>query len=184
MNFCIILLGDISRKIIKGIALALGGSIDEMEGEISGDPLWVLRTICYPHPPLLVGQDNDGNTIGCGAHTDYGFLSLLNQDDDVVALENKSGDLIAATPVKGTFICNIGDMLKILSNGKYEFTVHRVINNTSKYRACVAYFYEPNFDAAAELLDVSVRDTGGMKKFEGAVYGKHLVNKVTNNFVM
>ncbi|XP_075091518.1 homoarginine-6-hydroxylase 2-ODD-C23.1-like [Nicotiana tabacum] len=64
MKLYVKLCTDISRKIIRDIALALGGSADEMEGEISGDPLWVLRTICYPPPPLSVGQDNDGNTIG------------------------------------------------------------------------------------------------------------------------
>ncbi|OIT34813.1 PREDICTED: probable 2-oxoglutarate-dependent dioxygenase At3g49630 [Nicotiana attenuata] len=111
-----------------------------------------------------------------------GFVSLIILN--CFKVKNKSGDLIAAPPVKGTFICNIGDMLKILSNGHYESIVHRVINNTSKYRVCVAYFYEPKFDVSAEPLDVCVRNTDGMKKFEGAVYGKHMVNKVTNNFVM
>ncbi|KAM3360882.1 hypothetical protein P3S68_015736 [Capsicum galapagoense] len=32
----------LSRKIMIGIALALGGLVDEMEGEIGGDPFWVL----------------------------------------------------------------------------------------------------------------------------------------------
>lgn len=142
----------------------------------------------------LIRADND---VGChlfsrnqinlsGAHTDYGLLTLVNQDDDIVALQvrNKSGQWISAPPIPGTFVCNIGDMLKILSNGIYESTLHRVINNSPKYRVCVAYFYEPNFDAAIEPLDVCLQKTGGTKNFEGAVYGKHLVSKVTTNFVM
>lgn len=32
--------------------------------------------------------------------------------------------------------------LQIYSNGLYESTLHRVINNSPKYRVCVAYFYE------------------------------------------
>nr|XP_016490990.1 PREDICTED: probable 2-oxoglutarate-dependent dioxygenase At3g49630 [Nicotiana tabacum] len=75
-------------------------------------------------------------------------------------------------------------LIMILFNGLYESTLHRVINDSGKYRVCVAYFYEPNFDAEVEPLDVCVQNVGGIKKFEGAVYGKHLVNKVTNNFVM
>ncbi|CAN4079704.1 unnamed protein product [Withania somnifera] len=132
-----------------GIALALGGSADEMEGEIGG------------------------------------LLTLVNQDDGIDALQvrNKSGQWILAPLVPGAFVCNIGDMLKILSNGIYESTLHRVTNNSPKFRVCVAYFYEPNFDAGIEPLDVCLRKTGGTKNFEGAVYGKHLVCKVTTNFV-
>jgi isopenicillin N synthase-like dioxygenase len=39
---------DLSRKIMRGIALALGGAIDVFEGETAGDPFWVLRLIGYP----------------------------------------------------------------------------------------------------------------------------------------
>ncbi|PHT57034.1 putative 2-oxoglutarate-dependent dioxygenase [Capsicum baccatum] len=167
---------DLSRKIMRGIALALGGSADEMEGEIGGDPFWVLRVIGYPAASISNGHDKPENDVGCGAHTDYGLLTLVNQDDDIVALQvrNKSGEWISAPPIPGTFVCNIGDMLKILSNGIYESTLHRVINNSPNYRVCVAYFYEPNFDAAIEPLDVCLKKTGGTKNFEGAVYGKHL----------
>ncbi|XP_016438061.2 homoarginine-6-hydroxylase 2-ODD-C23.1-like [Nicotiana tabacum] len=186
MEFYINQCTDISRNILRGISLALAGSAKEIESKISKDPFWVLRTIGYPPSPSSDGQDNARSTIGCGAHTDYGLLTLLNQDDDILALEvkNKSGEWIPASPIKGTFICNVGDMLKILSNGLYESTLHRVINSSGKYRVCVAYFYEPNFDAEVEPLDVCVQNMGGIKKFEGACYGKHLVNKVTNNFVM
>jgi isopenicillin N synthase-like dioxygenase len=39
---------DLSRKIMRGIAMALGGKADAFEGEIAGDPFWVLRLIGYP----------------------------------------------------------------------------------------------------------------------------------------
>ncbi|XP_055805398.1 probable 2-oxoglutarate-dependent dioxygenase At3g50210 [Solanum dulcamara] len=177
---------DLSRKIMRGIALALGGSVDEMEGEIGGDPFWVFRIIGYPAASISNGHDKADNDVGCGAHTDYGLLTLVNQDDNIVALQvrNKSGEWISAPPIPGTFVCNIGDMLKILSNGIYESTLHRVINNSPNYRVCVAYFYEPNFNASVEPLDVCLQKTGGTKNFEGAVYGNHLVSKVTTNFVM
>ncbi|OWM82159.1 hypothetical protein CDL15_Pgr001733 [Punica granatum] len=115
-----------------------------------------------------------------------GILTLVNQDDGITALQvkNSSGEWISAPPVPGTFVCNIGDMLKIWSNGVYDSTLHRVINNSPKYRVCVAFFYEPNFDVGVEPLDFCVKRTGGAKKFERAVYGEHLVTKVTTNFVM
>ncbi|XP_011005806.1 PREDICTED: probable 2-oxoglutarate-dependent dioxygenase At3g49630 isoform X2 [Populus euphratica] len=181
ISFCT----DLSRKIMRGIALALGGSADEFEGERAGDAFWVLRVIGYPVVSNTNGQNAPENDIGCGAHTDYGLVTLVNQDDGITALQvrNLSGEWISAPPIPGTFVCNIGDMLKIWSNGMYDSTLHRVINTSPKYRVCVAYFYEPNFDAAVEPLDICKEKTGGIKKFGKAVYGEHLASKLETNFV-
>ncbi|PHT53292.1 hypothetical protein CQW23_07754 [Capsicum baccatum] len=99
----------LSRKIMRGIALALGGSADEMEGEMGGDPFWVLRIIGYPAASISNGHDRTQNDVGCdvlascvthlfawnqlnlsGTHTHYGLLTLVNQDDDIVALQVSS----------------------------------------------------------------------------------------------
>ncbi|XP_021301218.1 probable 2-oxoglutarate-dependent dioxygenase At3g50210 isoform X2 [Herrania umbratica] len=186
MESYISLCTDLSRKIMRGIALALGGLPDEFEGERGGDAFWVMRLIGYPGVSTANGKCTPENDIGCGAHTDYGLLTLVNQDEDITALQvrNLSGEWISAPPIPGTFVCNIGDMLKILSNGLCESTLHRVINNSLTYRVCVAFFYEPNYDAAVEPLEVCVRRSGGTRRFEKAVYGEHLVSKVQTNFVM
>ncbi|XP_026455924.1 probable 2-oxoglutarate-dependent dioxygenase At3g50210 [Papaver somniferum] len=116
------LLTDLSRNILRGLALALGGCPEEFEGERAGDPFWVMRFIGYPGISDAKGLDVPENAVGCGAHTDYGLLTLVNQDDEIPALQ-------------------------IWSNGLYEPTLHRVVNNSPKYRVSVAFFYEPNFDA-------------------------------------
>ncbi|XP_017646943.1 probable 2-oxoglutarate-dependent dioxygenase At3g50210 isoform X3 [Gossypium arboreum] len=146
---------EVSRKIMRGIALALGGSPDEFEGERGGDAFWVMRLIGYPGASTANGKCTSENDIGCGAHTDYGLLTLVNQDENITALQvrNQAGEWISAPPIPGTFVCNIGDMLK------------------------------PNYDAAVEPLEVCVRKSSGIRKFEKAVYGEHLVSKVQTNFV-
>ncbi|KAF7103541.1 hypothetical protein CFC21_104526 [Triticum aestivum] len=178
------LLGDLSRKIMKGVALALGAPLAAFEGGTAGDAFWVLRLIGYPVSADILQEER--TDIGCGAHTDYGFLTLVNQDDDICALEvrNQSGEWIYAKPVPGTFICNIGDMLKVWSNGIYQPTLHRVVNNSPRYRVSVAFFYESNFDAAVEPVEFCREKTGGVAKYEKVVYGEHLVQKVLTNFVM
>ncbi|OMP01944.1 Isopenicillin N synthase [Corchorus olitorius] len=143
---------DLSRKIMRGIALALGGSADEFEGDRGGDPFWYLRLIGYPGISTASGAKQ--NDIGCGIHTDYGMLTLVNQDDDITALEVQDlyGEWIPATPIPGTFVCNIGDMLK------------------------------PNFDALVEPLEMCVEKSGRPRLNQRAVYGEHLVNKVKATF--
>ncbi|XP_073100599.1 homoarginine-6-hydroxylase 2-ODD-233-like isoform X1 [Elaeis guineensis] len=184
MEEYICLLRDLSRKIMHGIALALGGPADAFEGPVAGDPFWVMRLIGYPVSSDI--PETQRTDTGCGAHTDYGLLTLVNQDDDIHALEvrNRSGEWICAVPIPGTFVCNIGDMLKIWSNGLYESTLHRVVNNSPKYRVSVAFFYEPNFDTCIMPVDFCKQKTGGIAKYEEAVYGEHLAQKVLTNFVM
>ncbi|XP_078438993.1 2-oxoglutarate (2OG) and Fe(II)-dependent oxygenase superfamily protein [Wolffia australiana] len=178
-------LKELSRKIMRGIAVALGGPDDAFEGDVAGNPFWVMRLIGYPgFSSKRDVMQEDG--LGCGAHTDYGLLTLVNQDGDITALQvkNKSGEWIDVPPVEGTFVCNIGDMLKILSNGKYQPTIHRVLNSSPKYRTSVAFFYETNFDAPIEPMAFCKEKTGGMSQYGKVIYGEHLVSKVLNNFVV
>ncbi|KAK8953257.1 Gibberellin 3-beta-dioxygenase 2 [Platanthera guangdongensis] len=176
------LLKDLARKIMQGIALALGGLPETFEGERAGDSFWVMRIIGYPGLSGTM-QHND---VGCEAHTDYGLLTFVNQDDDINALQvkNPAGEWISAPPVPGTFVCNIGDMLKVWSNGLYESTLHRVVNNSPKYRVSVAFFYEPNFDTSAEPLECCKEKTAGVVRCQRVVYGEHLVSKVKTNFAI
>jgi isopenicillin N synthase-like dioxygenase len=169
---------------MRGIALALGAPVDAFEGTTAGDPFWVCRLIGYPVSTDI--PEEQRTDTGCGAHTDYGLLTLVNQDDDICALEvrNQSGEWIYAKPIPGTFVCNIGDMLKVWSNGIYQPTLHRVVNNSPRYRVSVAFFYESNFDAAVEPVEFCRERTGGVAKYEKVVYGEHLVQKVLTNFVM
>lgn len=49
---------------MRGIALALGGSVDELEGKIAGDPFWVMRVIGYPGVRNANDKDMPENDIG------------------------------------------------------------------------------------------------------------------------
>lgn len=174
----------LSKTIMRGIALALTGTANALEGDIAGDPFWSIRMNGYPGILNADGLNMTKNNVGSGIHTDYGILTLLNQDENIEALQvkNRFGEWIWAPPIPGTFMCNIGDMLKILSNGLYESTPHQVINMTPNYRVSVVYFYEPNYDSTIQPLDICVEKSGGEKKFEAVVYGDHLTAKVRNTF--
>ncbi|PIN08661.1 Aminocyclopropanecarboxylate oxidase [Handroanthus impetiginosus] len=131
---------DLCGKIMRGIALALGAPMDTFEEDRARDPFWVLHVIGYPVVYHANGKEMPKleNDVGCGAHTDYG---LVNQEDDINALQvrNSDGEWISVILIPSTFVCNIGDMLKILTNDLYETTLHRVINSSPKYGVCVAY---------------------------------------------
>ena len=62
---------------------------------------------------------------------------------------NPAGAWIAATPVPGTFVVNLGEMLQLATKGFYKATVHRVVNkDTSRARYSVPYFFCPSYVSA------------------------------------
>lgn len=58
---------------------------------------------------------------GCGIHTDYGCLTIVNQDAaGGLEVQTVDGRWIEGKPVDGAFAINIGDMLYAFS---YQFRV-------------------------------------------------------------
>jgi len=121
--------------------------------------------------------------ISCGEHTDYGCLTILNQDSTRCALQvlRKDGEWVYANPIPGAFVVNIGDMIETWTNGLYKATLHRVINTMKNYRVSVPFFFEPNFDATVAPLP-SCCSPDNPPKYPSVMYGDHLLSKVNSNF--
>ncbi|MBR0752170.1 isopenicillin N synthase family oxygenase [Bradyrhizobium jicamae] len=117
-------------------------------------PSATLRMIKYPPQPSAASF----NQIGAGAHTDWGGITILAQDD-VGGLEvrNADNEWITASPVPETFVINLGDLMARWTNGTYNSNMHRVNNNTSrKDRYSIPFFYSPNPDAIIEAIPTCV----------------------------
>lgn len=63
-TFGLCLISDLSRNIMRGIALALGGSPYEFEGDRAGNAFWVTRIIGYPGKSCENGQEKPINDVG------------------------------------------------------------------------------------------------------------------------
>ncbi|KAI9154411.1 hypothetical protein LWI28_025987 [Acer negundo] len=77
-------------------------------------------------------------TLGMPPHSDYGFLTLLLQDE-VQGLQIQHQDKwVTVQPIPNSFVVNVGDHLEIFSNGRYKSVLHRVLVNSVKSRISVA----------------------------------------------
>ncbi|KAK9291127.1 hypothetical protein L1049_009314 [Liquidambar formosana] len=99
----------------------------------------VMAGVCYPYCP------QPDLTVGLTSHSDAVVLTVL-LPNQVGGLQVKHGeDWVDVKPVVGGLIVNIGDLLQIISNGKYQSVQHRVLANSSKeVRISVVTFFNLN----------------------------------------
>ncbi|ORC90079.1 putative thymine-7-hydroxylase [Trypanosoma theileri] len=133
--------------LLRALALAIGIKEDFFVSCFV-EPLSVFRMIHYPAMPAEQTQ-----RVVCGEHTDYGILTLLYQDScGGLQVRDIKGEWIDATPVEGSFVVNIGDMMAMWSNGRYKSTSHRVLN-PGVDRISMPFFCEPHPDTLIQCLE-------------------------------
>jgi len=161
----------LAARIMGLLALSLELNADYFAPAF-GCPSATLRLIKYPPHP---GDARD-NQLGAGAHTDWGAVTVLAQDDiGGLEVENAAGEWISAPPVPGTFVINLGDMFTRWTNGIYRSNMHRVINNkaSGRDRYSVPFFYSPDHTARIECLPTCT-DADHPPLYAPCTAGEHL----------
>jgi isopenicillin N synthase-like dioxygenase len=181
-----------AAALMEGVSLSLGLPAGYFADCYTADPTVLFRIFHYPAGRPTGAEWKDSWSVG--EHTDYGLLTLLAQDEHG-GLEVKGPDgWIAAPPIPGTLVCNIGDMLERLTAGRYVSTPHRVMNTSGKSRLSFPLFFDPDFEARMVPLpgasvdtmridaDRRVRwDAASVHLFDGT-YGDYLLAKVGKVF--
>jgi isopenicillin N synthase-like dioxygenase len=177
-------LARVGQAVLRGVALSLDLPGDYFSQGYAAEPTVLFRIFHYP--PAPPGSDD----WGVGAHTDYGLLTLLAQDDAGGLQVSTADGWIDAPPLPGTFVCNIGDMLERLTGGWYRSTLHRVRNVSGRDRLSFPFFLDPDFLAEVPPLPGRARTTAdGQIRWDGAdpraftgTYGDYLLGKVGKVF--
>lgn len=138
----------VSIELLRSIAVALGQEPDWFDPWFDADTHDHLKVVRYP------GSADRAGDQGVGAHKDYGWLALLLQDDlGGLQVQGLDGSWIEATPLPGTFVVNIGEMLEVATRGYLRATVHRVVSPaTTRDRYSIPFFLGPRLDATVPAI--------------------------------
>jgi isopenicillin N synthase-like dioxygenase len=97
--------------------------------------------------------DDPGVELLARAHCDSGVITILSQDDTGgLQVLNKAGQWIAAPPVKGAYIINIGNTLQFWTGGRFSSTSHRVANRGGVPRFSIPFFMTPDYDTVVRPI--------------------------------
>lgn len=94
-------------------------------------------------------------------------------------------------PDRDLIVCNVGDMLDRMTEGRYRSTPHRVRNDSDHDRLSFPFFYDPGWDARVRPLplagepppdDAATRWDGTSLRHLDTTYGEYLWSKVAKVF--
>ncbi len=161
---------ELGERLMRGLALSLDLPEDRFR-TFCTEPMATLRLLHYP--PRR--PDGDPHERGAGAHTDFGGLTLLRQDDvgGLQVWDQESRGWSHAAPVPGTFVVNLGDMIARWTNGLYRSTRHRVVNTSGRERYSVPFFYVGNYDEEVSCLPTCLQP-GEAPKYPPITVEAHL----------
>ncbi|OAP63775.1 hypothetical protein AYL99_03002 [Fonsecaea erecta] len=111
---------EVARSILSAIALGLDLDEDFLLRFHSGHNNQ-LRLLHYP--PVKAASLASAAVARMPAHTDWGSVTLLFQDDcGGLEVENphNPGHFMTATPIKNAIVMNVGDLLMRWCNGKKD----------------------------------------------------------------
>jgi isopenicillin N synthase-like dioxygenase len=156
----------LGQRLLPVLARALDMPADLFARFFAGEAHINLRFLHYPPQEI-----DDPEQFGQGPHTDNSFITFLAREDTPgLAVRLPSGEWVAPPLVPGTFLVNLGNVMKRWSNDRFLSTPHGVVNDSGRDRYSIAFFYSPNIDATIEVLP-SCTGPDNPPRYEPALYG-------------
>ena len=131
----------LGMKVLSAIAVILGKKPNFFDGwALKGNS--ILRLIHYP--PV----EDSSNILRARAHEDINLITLLvGAEESGLEVQNPEGNWIPIAAKSKSIVCNIGDMMQLVTRSQLKSTSHRVIDNnvsSSASRYSMPFFLHPS----------------------------------------
>lgn len=142
------LMSVVGAELLSAIAVSLELPQGHFADAFEGTPAWMAKLTHY-----VGGVVKEAGDQGVGSHADYGFVTLLLQDQ-VGGLQVRppaSESWIPVEPIPGALVVNLGEMLEVATQGYLSATIHRVqAPPPGVDRYTIPFFWSPRLDATID----------------------------------
>lgn len=150
---------EIALGLVGSIARSLRSDPASLLGSFTNHSSY-LRMNHYPvcENPAL-GETRTGEHrghLGISHHSDAGAVTILLQDGESGLQVERDGQWYDITAKRGSILVNIGDVVQVWSNDRYQAPVHRVLASKDAVRYSAPFFLNPSFDATYAPLQGAV----------------------------
>ena len=181
-------LNNLSEKVTGVILESLEVSDEEKKRFIKSNnkTLQMNRYPCCPDPD---------RALGFVQHKDTSIITFLHQIQEEartrneIQIQDQTSGLqifkegigwVPVHPDPDAFVVNVGDILEILSNGRFHSVLHRVTVSGTAHRYSYAYFHRPSPETLLAPFDSPPRfRTLTLREFD-ALKAKDLVNAMAS----
>uniref|UniRef100_J3LUY0 Fe2OG dioxygenase domain-containing protein n=1 Tax=Oryza brachyantha TaxID=4533 RepID=J3LUY0_ORYBR len=111
-----------------------------------------MRMNYYPPCPAKELWDR---VLGVSPHSDAVGLTLLMQLSPVQGLQIRKDDgacWLPVDPIPGALVANVGDIIEVLTNGRYKSIAHRAVVDARQERMSVAAFGSAPYGPLEEMV--------------------------------
>lgn len=144
------LMSRVAEELLRAIAVTLSLPENHFDEPFAGSPAWMAKLIHY-----VGGVVDAAGDQGVGSHADYGFVTLLLQDQvgGLEVMPPGAKEWITVQPVPGALVVNLGEMLEVATEGFLAATVHRVKTPAPGVdRYAIPFFWSPRLDAVIDSV--------------------------------
>ena len=168
----------LAARLLRGLALSLDLDEDFFEA-FAHEPFVGLRLIRYPQQPSVALPDEKG----CGAHTDFGGITVLAQDENSgLQVYDPVEGWVEAPPRPGSFVVNLGDFVARWTNDLYRSTLHRVVNLSGRERYSIATFFSGNAEYEVSCIPTCLAP-GETPKYPPTTMNRHIAEMYRRTYV-
>ncbi|OOF97506.1 hypothetical protein ASPCADRAFT_395723 [Aspergillus carbonarius ITEM 5010] len=165
---------QLACKILEILARTLPhGAGEGIFDRFVRDPAAPMRLLHYPPMDVI-----DERQLGASAHTDFGAITLLLQDQvpGLQVHDSDTGAWLDVPPCQDSIVVNVGDMITRWTAGEYKSSVHRVINRSGTHRYSIAFFFDGNVDCLLDPLDGTTAPGGSI------TVEKHMIECIRSSY--
>ena len=135
----------LSLRLLGALCAGLGLPEDTLRRHFKPVHTGFARLNHYPLCDLLAPETaailTPFGDMALHHHSDAGALTVLLQDD-VGGLQVETGaGWVDVIPIDGALVVNVGDMMQIWSNDRYQAAVHRVRSMAGRPRYSIPFFF-------------------------------------------